>query len=1530
MAEAILDKASFQLIRTNPKLTTNIKLVVNSAGKIFLESFDANQVLSNSNYKASPVDPKSSYDKDVASFYTNRSTPKEMAYSLYQQSGDGAVLPSFDSQYEMFYASGTEAIGSEAYTEDLGILAPLWLEEQMPDYFLIFRIDDPVAFNLVGQSSASNGIGVANTPNYFDEKVLQACTLIKSVDLSATSDLGGYLRNYRNQTNFPESPLFLNLQSDQMTQYRGISYADGRFVDKGELLYKEFYTKDKSMIEQEYFTTSGFERNGVIVANLINLQFLFSDTTAPDYSVNRYFGLYANLVEEGSFQIDSEGFYLNSTKEKTQTPALPTDNALETLTYFSVDNPSGVVLYYQNGSVITATGEPTSDRVNGVTSIFAVKDKNGNLHSLKKGGIWDANSVRLSDKKVNVADFGGYTPSTGFFDSTLLEGKAKAATSWQISGEIPIGYTINFYDGNGFTLTLESNATLVNSKLGPNSYGKSFQYFFNGQGQPADVAKSIASALHFYGQGQRFFNAIPQGDSVIIFSRFGGSRFNKLNFELDATLGAIPQLTIFPSHYVAGKYYFTGGSDYQKSRAKIPMSLHTSIVGKYTDLDNSSKAECLGYGLYLDEPVFNKEGSPVEFKHITSYVSAFFDEDNIKKSKSGGIAIYDLYRIPFGRLSVFPVRDFDFDFYSSQYSEEGELAEEYNQYNQNVKLVNSSKQILMVPVNQGSYPNIVNFYKNGGFTKLQPVLETTANTDLEEVIILSEYDRLFENFNKNLALFSRTNPTVCKWVYDNYGKDVRNKPYRLNFSDVFGVYNFSPSPLSNRQDALSFSHEWYYLGEVPDYFSDSGMMNSWSYFNFTPNDNIGNTLGFFQDITIDNFSNFFIVDHLVSGGTNSPVYAYFDKQIRFSRLIDGNSQNYAQTFFRGVKVIAKERVEKTVHLNYNINSIQTVRNSNFNDYKFAAILIPTTRTDKPAFQIKVVRNKKWKTLTLMIFLNVNYPTMQPGANTSSIDRTLLYNLQGLITSGKFTVSGSNFTTFNPNIGSAVTGFYPSPVNSYNPATYTITKMTGWINPLTSSGTPGGVYTIRGVGTKFLTEIVAGSDGLLKDITFNISPNSYKISQITEVLSNTTLKALVVQENGSDISLPISGANLTTFKNGYYGIFGGGFGALTNRMNAASFSNIYNMLNQGSPDVIYETVSETGTLTHNDFLLELSSGSLDMKASYLRYVPDPNKPTAFNLQDVVGYEFAIAKNPGVVPVYRQPGNYNIKFVDLFRFKDPYLQEVIEGLNPTSYMNSVLDLCRYKNTQFDISYPSFGQLRNYFYHKVNSTNPGTILELSSNTSYSSVYPLIGEVAIDKRDRFYIFSSSWDPGYFTTYLTKTNKTSAPGTFSTLEQKSFFGSKYLKVPQSVILENLDSSEFSYNYDSENTLTISIDLQARLIRFFRENAYEVFLKYVNPNYTTFSHTDLSQFINSYVEKNILPLYKLNNVNMYLKETAGGVDDFNWMASSNLAKSQGGLTINKNFSIQKQRADSLNFSTIYRKKLGYSISVGISINLSKK
>ena len=64
MVEKILDKASYSIVRTNPKLTGNVK-VVSDGADIYLESFSANTELSNSRFKAFRVSGESTYDQDV-------------------------------------------------------------------------------------------------------------------------------------------------------------------------------------------------------------------------------------------------------------------------------------------------------------------------------------------------------------------------------------------------------------------------------------------------------------------------------------------------------------------------------------------------------------------------------------------------------------------------------------------------------------------------------------------------------------------------------------------------------------------------------------------------------------------------------------------------------------------------------------------------------------------------------------------------------------------------------------------------------------------------------------------------------------------------------------------------------------------------------------------------------------------------------------------------------------------------------------------------------------------------------------------------------------------------------------------------------------------------------------------------------------------------------------------------------------------------------------------------------------------------
>ena len=70
MAQQLLDKASYSLVRTNPKLTGNVK-IVSDGTDIYLESFSANTALSGQRYKAFKVDGTSTYDRDVFRFFNN-------------------------------------------------------------------------------------------------------------------------------------------------------------------------------------------------------------------------------------------------------------------------------------------------------------------------------------------------------------------------------------------------------------------------------------------------------------------------------------------------------------------------------------------------------------------------------------------------------------------------------------------------------------------------------------------------------------------------------------------------------------------------------------------------------------------------------------------------------------------------------------------------------------------------------------------------------------------------------------------------------------------------------------------------------------------------------------------------------------------------------------------------------------------------------------------------------------------------------------------------------------------------------------------------------------------------------------------------------------------------------------------------------------------------------------------------------------------------------------------------------------------
>lgn len=453
-------KSSFGVIRANPRISGNLKITVDSGSNIWLNSIDSNDEMSKNEYKGYRVSPDGDFSQDVYNFFNSGKTPTNFIFGIKnEEKQQETYTSSLDLQYDGFYHMGVTPLISNVYSEDFSYLAPMWLGADIPKYFVVFRVDDPIDFSyLVNVTSLevgknykvvedygtdksslqyqqyqikSDGVTysagtifvatktsfttvsgngkvilldsnynkqfVGSIDNHFVENILPKSSVVATFSLQDDTKIGKYIRKIQSNVNYSQSLIDVKFEQNSLSTYNGVSVKDGVYTKKGEYLNSNF-TTDSTVIELDQIITDGFKRNDIISYNLLNLEFLFTDEGADLYTINRYYGFYVDDIPTGNFRLSGESFYQKSLAAGNfPEPKSDTQISEKMTSSFYQNNEGGVKLFIDPESKWGYIPSSEDIHVNDRLKLFYLKDKNYNFHSYKQ--IKDYQNLATDDDK---------------------------------------------------------------------------------------------------------------------------------------------------------------------------------------------------------------------------------------------------------------------------------------------------------------------------------------------------------------------------------------------------------------------------------------------------------------------------------------------------------------------------------------------------------------------------------------------------------------------------------------------------------------------------------------------------------------------------------------------------------------------------------------------------------------------------------------------------------------------------------------------------------------------------------------------------------------------------------------------------------------------------------------------------------------------------------------------------------------------------------------------------------------------------
>ena len=1447
------------VLRTNPDLTSNVKLVVDSDGSLYLDSISANRVLANKRYKKYSLDQNGHYAYDLAKFY--KDTPTDRVFETLRRDSDNSVYRDYEKQYEEQYQYGARLNESKLFQDNIRFTAPLWLDKELPSYFVVYRIDEPVS--QVSLTDSYDGI------NARVMQMLKNATIVKVFDMGKESQIGKYLNNYINDTKFPYAPLTISFDRADKTSWNGIDLVKGGFTSKGEYIYTDLVEKDRQEMLNNQFITEGFKRNKMVCANLINMEFIFDDPSVEAYDVNRYVGFYVRAHEEGGFKA------IEYRKEVLRVDAGSI--------YYNHELPAGLLA--EDMLPEAELDVPTLNWVNCRGEYFHVANENIGSYRLKLTGF-EGKEFGGKVKKKETLKIDSALPALKDFIKLEIVDNPINGERWVMASKSE--YLSN-PDINAFTVTADNSldAGTVNGVR------------FSRKGKPEQVAYAFAQAINNI-EDNPFIVTVNNNVIVIEHNSIGNRLYRSFFAEHNSNISNAINVAVGGYDNVDAKldlgaiytnwnvYYPIGGSD-----AGVGFLVSESEIG---DIDTNTYVKAGEKYVQIIDIV----ADPYYAGLYRVCLRANHLDPNLLYATSTNMYVDDYFT--YGKFEAFDFIDLDFDFHSTLHSQPKELLYEGSDYTSEVT------------DDHVSDPTKLTEDWNTYFKQLEGVKQAVTPTSSGIVTVESEYDRLQENYLKETSTISRVVPTINKWKYKD-AVNTRENPYLLTVSEAFGTTNFAPNLRVSGRDPQNLTHEWFYLYNMPNYLAspmvDQAEIAKSLYSYIQPDISIGFDLTSLTRVDENWFDRLFVYE-----GLEDVDWIPVRPEQKYTRFIKGSNIAPAETMFRGLKVKAFGRKEFTEN-----NPRNLINTADFNDYKFSAMMVYNYMQSDDALNIYAIQNKKWKTITILFEVNSKEEIV------SFLNRKALYEM-------------SNF------------------LQDLTP-TYTDILLTGHLDLSTASTASGGRTTVIGVDSDLVREIQVDSGGSYGSIYFDFGGYTF-VMPIIDILSDTSILIQTndlgkVRDTTDSIDLALNSVSSIDSEGIDFIYNGGGYNLAKSTFESLSAQAIAELFNQNDTEKIqYITVEEDGTQLADRFILNIEGGNDINKTSSLILEADPNKPKSYKVSSgIVGY-INTETTPKNVVLNRMSGDYTpsyrkvVSFTDIYKEykldRSPYTIEELKAHTLYKIYNRLgIAFGSYGNFGYD----DFGLIKNSYFHKVNPEKADGILKLTNSGDALPVYPLINEIAIDKRD-MNVFRSSWEDGFYVKNDTQSSRTFVFGTLSAHEESTFLAStlnlprdaynvtSYDAIFRASSLENMKQIKDIKNYlgdavifEDDSNVWIDLYLKNTLVeQMITDGAGKSIIKYVNASDSYGDKSTLEDDIKQYVEVNLLKLMGIEEVRIWTNKSKA-ISESQLLTADSLSTILNTTFVEeKSFRLEFDTNNPLNVRLIYNKRPGFRHQFYVYVKIS--